>query len=94
VQQVGVGSNHLRAQRPCPYYLDELTRSGRPAARKVPVSEGLPYLDAKVIGVQAIRRIIPEQVFFTLPSAIRRDWKTQRAQIGPDGAPGPTAAAQ
>ena len=30
VQQVGVDSNHLRAQPRCPLYIDELIRSGRP----------------------------------------------------------------
>lgn len=34
MQQVGVDSNHLRAQPRCPPYLDELKSSGRPACLK------------------------------------------------------------
>jgi hypothetical protein len=30
MQQVGVDSNHLRAQSRCPLYIDELKSSGRP----------------------------------------------------------------
>jgi hypothetical protein len=30
MQQVGVDTNHLRAQPRCPFYLDELISSGRP----------------------------------------------------------------
>ena len=54
------------------------------------MGEGLPYLNAKVIGVQAIRRIVPGHRPFHLPSAIRRDWKPDthdRAEYGGPAVP-------
>jgi hypothetical protein len=73
VQQVGVDSNHLRAQPRCALYVDELTRSGRPGmSEKCLSAKDCCPGDAKVIGVQAIRLIVEEaselrwaQVFFT-----------------------------
>jgi hypothetical protein len=61
MQQVGVDSNHLRAQPRCPLYIDELTRSGRPGMSESALSaKDCRTGEAKVIGVQAIRLIVDE----------------------------------
>jgi hypothetical protein len=61
MQQIGVYSNHLRAQPRCPLHLDELTSSGRPGMSESALSaKDCRTGEAKVIGVQAIRLIVEE----------------------------------